>query len=210
MKSGLKFYNRDIAYRMLKKRVVQKYGKKKTKQIWRRAGKCLEYLWEKYRDVSKEEKRHTHNNIFPRIAMYRVLEKEYPQEAMEIMDFAVEHTGKYAGKLFGVFTAIPLMPSIFLRIFAYMTKKMFGPSAGFEQVFYEADGKVLRFDITKCPYCKYCKKCGCPELTHTFCDSDIYCYGNLPGIEFARTQTLGTGGTCCDFSLRVGGKIYEK
>lgn len=195
---------------MLKKRMVAKYGKRKAKQIWRRAGKCLEYLWEKYEDISEGEKRHTHGSIFPRIAMYYVLKKEYPQEAMKILDSAVEYTGKCAGKLIGAVTAIPFMPSLFLRIFAYMTNKMFGPSAGFEQFFYEADGKVLRFDITECPYCKYCKKCGCPELIHTFCDSDIYCYGNLPGIEFRRTQTLGTGGTCCDFSLRLGGRASEK
>ncbi|MBQ8603343.1 MAG: L-2-amino-thiazoline-4-carboxylic acid hydrolase [Oscillospiraceae bacterium] len=40
-------------------------------------------------------------------------------------------------------------------------------------------------------------------MTHNFCDSDIYCYGNLPGIKFERTQTLGTGGSCCDFSFTI-------
>lgn len=202
MKSGLKFYKKDTAYRILKKKIVAKYGKRKTEQIWRRAGRYLEYLWKKYENIPDGEKRHTHGSIFPRIAMYYALKKEYPQEAMKILDSAVEYTTKRVGEILGAVTKIPFMSSLFLRIFAYMTKKMFGPSAGFEQIFYEANGKKLRFDIIECPYCKYCKKCGCPELTHTFCDSDIYCYGNLSGIEFKRTQTLGTGGICCDFSLQ--------
>lgn len=34
-----------------------------------------------------------------------------------------------------------------------------------------------------------------------FCDSDFATYGNLPGIKFERTQTLGSGGQCCDFKF---------
>lgn len=54
-------------------------------------------------------------------------------------------------------------------------------------------------DITTCPYCRYAKSLGCPELMSVFCDSDFATYGNLPGIKFKRSQTLGTGGSYCDF-----------
>ena len=38
-----------------------------------------------------------------------------------------------------------------------------------------------------------------PELAPLFCESDFATYGNLPGIAFQRTETLGTGGCKCDF-----------
>lgn len=185
----------------MKRKLAAEYGEEKVERAWNRAGRYLERLWEKYEAIPRGEKWHAYNNILPRIALYRALEREFPGKAMGMMDAAVEDAATRAGKMLGAVTALPLMPEVFLRVFGYMTKKLFGPSCGFEQTFYQEDKKELRFDMTKCPYCKYCKKCGCTELTHTFCDSDIYCYGNLPGIGFSRTQTLGTGGACCDFSL---------
>ena len=56
-------------------------------------------------------------------------------------------------------------------------------------------------DILKCPYCKYCLELGCPELTPLFCENDDYVYGNVSGLRFTRTQTLGKGGDRCDFLM---------
>ncbi|MBQ6238916.1 MAG: L-2-amino-thiazoline-4-carboxylic acid hydrolase [Firmicutes bacterium] len=62
---------------------------------------------------------------------------------------------------------------------------------------------AIRVDITACPYHKYFAEAGCPELCKGACISDDACYGQLKHIEFKRTQTLGRGGECCDFQLRV-------
>ena len=40
------------------------------------------------------------------------------------------------------------------------------------------------------------------ELVHMSCNIDEYIYGNLPGLEFKRTGTLGIGADKCDFCLR--------
>ena len=58
------------------------------------------------------------------------------------------------------------------------------------------------FDILECPYCKYVKELGCPELGPGFCKSDEYSDGNLKDFTFERTQTLATGGEKCDFCMR--------
>lgn len=50
-------------------------------------------------------------------------------------------------------------------------------------------------------YNKYFTELGCTELTKIFCANDNRCYGNLPGIEFRRSGTLGTGADRCDFYL---------
>ena len=57
------------------------------------------------------------------------------------------------------------------------------------------------FDVTiqKCLWHTACAEYGCPELCRLFCDADNVTYGGLRKISFARTSTLGYGGSCCDF-----------
>lgn len=57
------------------------------------------------------------------------------------------------------------------------------------------------FDVTiqKCLWHTACAEHGCPELCRLFCDADNVTYGGLNKIGFARTSTLGYGGSCCDF-----------
>ena len=57
------------------------------------------------------------------------------------------------------------------------------------------------FDVTiqKCLWHTACAEHGCPELCRLFCDADNVTYGGLRRIGFARTSTLGYGGSCCDF-----------
>ena len=41
-----------------------------------------------------------------------------------------------------------------------------------------------------------------PEPTKIFCINDECTYGDIPGLEFIRHTTLGTGGDRCDFYVR--------
>ena len=85
-----------------------------------------------------------------------------------------------------------------------MTRSNFGPKAGFQAVYYETTNKVLRFDMIKCPYFDICKAYGCEEIVRAYCHADDVCYGSMhPRIEWGRTQTMGDGGTCCDFKITV-------
>ena len=84
-----------------------------------------------------------------------------------------------------------------------MLDKLFGKEAGFESREVKDAPKFAR-DMTVCPYYETCKKYGCPEITQFFCKSDDVVYGNLhPKLVWGRTQTLGTGGECCDFRLYI-------
>ena len=66
---------------------------------------------------------------------------------------------------------------------------------------------VWRIDMTKCPYHDACVEHGCPELCPCFCDSDDIAYDDLhPKLLWRRTKTLGRGGDCCDFCLKLAGK----
>ena len=61
-------------------------------------------------------------------------------------------------------------------------------------------GKGL--DVVSCPYNRYFAELGCPELTKISCGADDHVYGDLPGLKFERTSTIGRGGECCDFCIR--------
>lgn len=82
-----------------------------------------------------------------------------------------------------------------------MLHKLFGEEAGFQSRKVPGAKKFAR-DMTVCPYFETCKTYGCSELTQFACKADDITYGNLhPKLVWARTQTLGMGGECCDFRL---------
>lgn len=92
-----------------------------------------------------------------------------------------------------------LMPALC----AWMLPRMFGANAGFD---YRPapDAPKFSVDMTRCPYVALCGKYGVPELTGLFCRSDDLIYGNLhPRLLWARTETLGAGGSRCDFRLHL-------
>ncbi len=64
-------------------------------------------------------------------------------------------------------------------------------------------------DVVSCPYHRYFTELGCPELTRISCKSDDLVYGNLPGIKFERTGTLGRGNDRCDFYINSGRKPID-
>ena len=83
----------------------------------------------------------------------------------------------------------------------WLLPRMFGPSAGFD---YRSVPGAPKFavDMTRCPYAEICTKYGVAEMTQFCCRADDITYGNLhPNLIWGRTQTLGTGGSCCDFRL---------
>lgn len=36
-----------------------------------------------------------------------------------------------------------------------------------------------------------------------FCENDVHLYGNLPGLKFTRTKTIGAGDDLCDFKMEI-------
>ena len=185
-KNKTNYYYKGKRYKMMKEKLESEYGQELVIKIFDKAGENLNKLYK----------------------MYQILSEELNSDkAMEITEETVKDVCTKIGNILGKITSLPGMSSLFLQIFRIKVKKKFGDTSGFTQKFYNTEDGSLRFDTLKCPYCKYSKECGCPEIIHTFCDSDIYCYGNLPKIEFNRTQTLGTGGDCCDFYLK---KVKKK
>lgn len=175
-------------------------GEDRGNVVWNRAAEKLSEISNRYPPFTKEEYVHT-KGIFNASALYLSLKETAPDKALEIIEEGMASYARTIAKTFQRMVKFPFGRTIFLKGFAKGAKTMFGESAGFKQQFHHADVNALRFDVLGCPYVKYTTELGCPEIAHIFCNNDIYAYAYLKGITFERTQTLGSGGTKCDFYL---------
>ena len=119
----------------------------------------------------------------------------------------VEKHAYNSRKSLKVFMCIPGLYRLVPGLFAKGVKKIFNEAAGFASNDIQTSGGVWRIDMVKCPYNDVCTKYGCPELCACFCDSDDITYDNLhKNLLWHRTKTLGKGGDCCDFCLKIKGR----
>ena len=158
--------------------------------------------------ASKEALRHLESQILPGIAAYETLQTVLPKdEALQTVHGYVE---RRAWRIRKFILRLMRLPGLYKRvpgIFSRQTPKLFGTAAGFAAAEIQTTGGVWRIDMTCCPYHDACVRYGCPELCPSFCDSDDITYGDMhPRLLWRRTKTLGRGGDCCDFCLKLADK----
>ncbi|MCM1060156.1 MAG: L-2-amino-thiazoline-4-carboxylic acid hydrolase [Eubacterium sp.] len=200
MPEYIKILDEGKKMNIIKKISADILGNTETEKIWGAAREKLRDILSRYKDVPPKEQYHT-DLIFPHIAVYKSLLETHADRAMEIMEKGEASAAKKSARVFQNMVKFPFGRQMFLKGFAAGCKSGFGAEAGFKNTVYKADSRRYQMDVLVCPYVKYCNAEGCGELTHIFCDNDIYAYGSLDGIAFDRSQTLGTGGEKCDFLL---------
>ena len=168
----------------------------------------LAELRRKNTDASKEKQFHLENQILPGICAYETLQRVMPkEEALETVHSYIEQRAQKMKKMILLLMRIPGLYRRVPGIFCKETPKLFGTAAGFAATEIQTAGGVWRIDMTRCPYHDTCVRYGCPELCHCFCDSDDITYDGMhPRLIWRRTKTLGRGGDCCDFSLKLAEK----
>lgn len=198
------YYDTNKAYAVLKELLRKSCSDDDIAHIWQSADEELRDLLVKYKDAPEGEKRHLNATILPRAAMYHAMkEKISEEETVRLLDETIKITGLKIGHMLDKLTRFPGMDKFFMSVFEKMVKKMFGPDNGFQQTFYDEKKGVLRFDINVCPYYEYSIENDCVPIAHTFCDSDVYCYGQMKKVKFERTGTIGRGADRCDFKLSL-------
>ena len=176
---------------------------KRSNFIWRKATKRLDSILDQYKDLPKGVHTHADSFIFPAAAIYLTAKKYIPAEkAYSIIENAAVANTTAAREKLVKLMKIPGMAGLFVRMWDPVSRKMFGENCGFKNVFYPKEKNAYRMDIIACPYNRYFTELGCPELTKIFCENDDRTYGNLPGLKFIRTGTLGKGAQKCDFYLK--------
>ena len=191
---GKKFIKQEIE-RQLPSSISQK--------VWDEAHIGLEEIYRSYTDIPGKVATHTDDFIFPAAAIYLALKKYAPNEAYGIMKKTMKEKSEQSGRSLAKMARIPGFTRFFLSLWPPVSRKMFGEASGFKNVFYPTEKGCFRMDITQCPYHKYLNELGCPELNILFCDSDFYSYGNIPGLKFTRTKTIGAGNELCDFKMEL-------
>ena len=172
-------------------------------KVWEDAKSRLDKMYKEHSDLPQGVARHTDTAIFPAAAIYLSLKESAPDVAFDIMRDSMKEQSTKAGCSIAKMTSIPGFKKFFLFMWDKMSHNMFGESSGFKNVFYPNAKNEFKMDITECPYNKYLTELGCPEITKLFCDNDVYVYGNLPGLKFTRTKTIGAGDELCDFKMEI-------
>lgn len=189
--------------RIFKNKMDEVLSREDSDKAWRDAYRRLEEIYVMYPNLPKGVRAHTDSFIFPAAAIYLAIKEVAPDKAFEIMRVVMKEKTEKIGRILSKMMKIPGFKRFFLKMWDTMSHKNFGPTAGFCNVFYPKEKNRFKMDITACPYHKYLTELGCPEINILFCDNDVYTYGNLAGMKFIRTKTIGAGDELCDFCMEM-------
>ena len=174
-----------------------------AEKIWKNAHKRLYRAYAEHGDLPKGVRMHTDSFIFPAAAIYLAIKEKDADLAFEVMKKKMAEKSQSMGSMLSKKCERVWFRKFFLALWGPISRHMFGESSGFCNVFYPKEEGGFRMDITACPYHKYLTELGCPEINILFCENDVYSYGNLPGLKFTRTKTIGAGDEICDFRMEL-------
>ena len=195
-----RYYEKLGGFSYVLEELRKKIGRQQTEVLIKDAANLCNELCDKYKSLTKKERIHTEQMIFPRAAFYLQMLKYISQEeAISLIEEAVRIGVEPDRKRLNAATKIPFIRTLFFKIFPRMIDIMFNETVGFKTTEIESDNKHYWVDVLQCPYMKYCELLGCKELTVTFCLSDDRVFGNMTGITFKRQGTIGRGSDKCDF-----------
>ena len=188
----------------IKDNLIAEIGEREAEAIWNRAKEILKEIEMRHSDLPKGQKMHA-GYIFPSAAVQLAVKeiKGDPELGYRAISKFSWDKSKQMGAKLRKTAKLPGFKSMFIKMWDPISKKMFGPEAGFKNVFYSKKKGEYKMDIVQCPYNTYFTELGTPELTKIFCINDECTYGDIPGLEFIRHTTLGTGGDKCDFYIRL-------
>lgn len=190
---------KNAKFPFIRRALAKKYDKAALADILRRAENHYAALSAQCADATPGEWTHLNNTILPTAAIYKALLDVDAPNALAVTHEALIGLCRMGNLMMQVILRIPGMKGLFMRLLPKMALSMFGRACGFDYTNFHADQTHLTMDTLLCPYCKYAALLGVEALMPTFCESDFATYGDLPGIRFERTSTLGTGGNKCDF-----------
>lgn len=186
----------------LKAKLDKAISKDQSNLMWRASTEKLQAILNQYGELPAGVRSHT-DSIFPAAAVYLTVKERFGSEiAYKVIEEAAVNICAAVQPKLEKFVRVPGMASLFVKLWDPMTKKKFGAACGFQNVFYPKKKGEYKMDIIACPYFRFFTELGCPELTKIYCENDERIYGNLPGLKFERTGTLGKGAARCDFYIR--------
>lgn len=181
----------------IKEFLFEEFGKEKGAVVFEKQNGVLKELITNTKNKSKNQMKTLTNTILPRIALYKVLQKEdLPKDEVTnyMRKYMIEKIAQKKHSSTAKMEIVPGFYSIYSKVFLKIMRTTDLQKSE------QKCGKGF-FDVTikKCLWHTACIENDCPELCRLFCDVDNVTYGGLKKIGFIRTQTLGYDGKCCDF-----------
>ena len=179
---------------MLDRFFLRVLGEKQGKEIMAESREQAAAFLAATLETSPSRRETMQSTILPRTAVFTVL-KRRGLDAERLMEKYVREV--QGPTMHDQYASLEWVPRFF-EIFRWAFRKATTSSDAWDSTFEEEKD---RFDLTihKCLWYDTCVECGCPEACRFFCECDNYSFGDLKKVSFRRTQTLGTGGDCCDF-----------
>lgn len=145
---------------------------------------------------------HLKRSILPAIAFHGALIEHgrEKKDSAERIRSSVIDDAKSSASFFQVLGKIPFFFSL-MRVMVKKGIQLNYGKSGWDFVWKRDDHEAIVWDCRRCFYADVFRKYGMPELTEIFCESDDVVYGNIPGVRWGRTKTIGKGDPVCDFSL---------
>lgn len=183
--------------KQIKKFLFEEFGKEKGIVVFEKQNEVLKELITNTKNKSKNQMKTLTNTILPRIALYKVLQKEdLPKDEVTnyMRKYMIEKIAQRKHSSTAKMEIVPGFYSIYSKVFLKIMRTTDLQKSE------QKCGKGF-FDVTikKCLWHTACIENDCLELCRLFCDVDNVTYGGLKKIGFTRTQTLGYDGKCCDF-----------
>lgn len=183
--------------KQIKNFLFEEFGKEKGTVVFEKQNEVLKELITNTKNKSKNQMKTLTNTILPRIALYKVLQKEdLPKDEVTnyMRKYMIEKIAQRKHSSTAKMEIVPGFYSIYSKVFLKIMRTTDLQKSE------QKCGKGF-FDVTikKCLWHTACIENDCPELCRLFCDVDNVTYGGLKKIGFTRTQTLGYDGECCDF-----------
>jgi len=183
--------------KQIKAFLVEEFGEDRGSALFDKQTETLGALIKSQKDKSSKQMKTLSGTILPCIALYKTLsadslsqEAAYTYMRAYMLDkAAAQKHASMAGM-----EAVPGFYAIYSRIFLKVMRK-----SDLWESTQRRDKNFFDVTIQKCLWHTACMENDCPELCRLFCDSDNVAYGGLKKLGFARTQTLGCCGDCCDF-----------
>ena len=181
----------------MKEFLISKFGEKRGTELADLQKAKFEKLLSEAGPKSKQQMKVFKNMLLPRVAMYKVLREEgfSEEDALKVMEEHMVEVGaadlkkKYAGM-----DKLPCAFALFKFGFTHVV-----PSSDLWDADIEKTKDSFSVTMKRCFWHDTYEEYGCPEVCQFACQCDDITYGDLRHIKYERTETLGTGGKCCDF-----------
>jgi hypothetical protein len=176
-----------------------KYGASHGELLSRRTMEIYANLCSLCDGESKARRQTMCEKILPRIAMYQALQDEVADADAyaAVWEYTKDLICAPQRRQYARLEHLPRFFSLFRAMFLHIIQT----SDRWETSVTCAERTRFSFEIHRCLWQETCEKCGCSALCRVFCDSDYENFGGMKRTAFSRTQTLGTGGTLCDFTF---------